>query len=87
MVIVFWGEEAEPTQTMKLHNSMKDFIKDTSLGGSPRLASLIKRIWWFTLSYAPSKSRKAATRTLFFEKQTRGVCDRSFSPLFSPSQE
>ena len=51
LVIVVLGEEAGPTQTMKLWLSMKDFIKDTSLGGSPRFASLIKRIWWLTLSY------------------------------------
>jgi hypothetical protein len=50
---------------MKLRFSMKDFIKDASLGGSPRFASLVKRIWWFPLSYAPSKSRKAATKTIF----------------------
>ena len=55
-VIVVLGEEAEPTQAIKLQFSIKDFIKDTSLGSNPRLASLDKRIWWFTLSYAPLKA-------------------------------
>lgn len=62
------GEEAEPTQTMKPQFSMTDLIKDTSLEGNPRLASLAKRVWWLTLSYAPSTSRNAAIRTLFLDR-------------------
>ena len=68
LVIVVLGEESELTQTMKLRFSMKDFMKDTSLGGNPRFASLAKRIWWLTLSYAPSKSTNAANRTLLFDR-------------------
>ena len=45
LVIVVLGKEAEATQTMKFRFSIKDFIKDTSLVGNPRFASLTKRIW------------------------------------------
>ena len=42
LLIVFLGQEAEPTLTMKLQFSMKDVIKDTSFEGNPGLASLAK---------------------------------------------
>jgi len=70
LVIEVLGEEAKPMQTMKIRFSMKDLMKDTSLGGSPRFASLSKRIWGSTLSYAPSKCRNAAVRTLFFYRDS-----------------
>ena len=38
-------EKAEPTQTMKHLFSIKDFMKDASFVGNPRLASLAKRIY------------------------------------------
>jgi hypothetical protein len=70
LVVVVLDEEAEPTQTTKLRFLMKDFIMDTSFWGNPIFASLAERIWWFTLLYSPSKSRKATTRILFCDRDS-----------------
>jgi len=46
LVIEVLGEEAEPTQTMKLRFSIKDSMKDTSLAGCSGWEVVVSIITW-----------------------------------------